>query len=102
MKGNVILLAGASYTMVAPTTHFEMETCPDTLGTSSPHAWEQCLCFYSSYKCRWEITSCTSHNKTLDKRGLLLAGVRHPVVSPTAHLELKSQPNTLQASFRHT
>lgn len=40
--------------------------------------------------------------KTLDKRGLLLAGVRHPMVSPTAHLELKSQPNTLQASFRHT
>ena len=40
--------------------------------------------------------------KTLDKRGLLLAGVRHPMVSPMAPFKLKPHPNTLQASSTHT
>ena len=44
ITGRLVLLACASYTMVAPTTHFKMKACPNTLGASSPHTRKQCPC----------------------------------------------------------
>ena len=36
--GLLLLLAVASYTIVAPTTHFEMDACHNVLGASSTYA----------------------------------------------------------------
>ena len=44
ITGRLVLLACASYTMVAPTTHFKMKACPNTLGASSPHTRKQSPC----------------------------------------------------------
>jgi len=40
-----ILLAVASYTMVAPNTHFNIKLWPNTLQASSNSTWQQCPCF---------------------------------------------------------
>ena len=70
--------------------HKEMKACPNTLGTPSTHAWEQCPCI--SYHMRQHVHLDWTQQytiKTLDKRGVLLASVHHTMLAPTAHLELE-------------
>jgi hypothetical protein len=83
--------SGASYTVVAPTAHLEMESCPNTQGASSTHAWEELSCL-SCPLCIWlgNYKIETKHVKSQDYRGILLVGVATRSVSPNGPLKVES------------
>ena len=62
MTGNVILLAGARYTMVAQTAALELEPCPNILETSSTVHGDNVYAFYIPCAFGLEITN---HSRSL-------------------------------------